>query len=76
MAQPAPTLAPTTTTTLLNESNTTGVSGGAGPFSLFVFHLPPEADDTTLRVLFEPFGYVESVKVVKGKGFGFVNFER
>jgi RNA recognition motif-containing protein len=47
-----------------------------GPFSLFVFHLPPEADDIALRALFEPFGYVESVKVVRGKGFGFVNFER
>ncbi len=29
-----------------------------------------------LRALFLPYGRLESVKVVPGKGFGFVNYER
>jgi RNA recognition motif-containing protein len=43
--------------------------------SLFVFHLPPDATESTLRVLFEPYGPVSSVRVLPGKGYGFVNFE-
>ena len=43
--------------------------------SLFVFHLPPDANESTLRVLFEPYGPVSSVRVLPGKGYGFVNFE-
>jgi RNA recognition motif-containing protein len=47
---------------------------GTAP-SLFVFHLPPDATESTLRVLFEPYGAVSSVRVLPGKGYGFVNFE-
>jgi RNA recognition motif-containing protein len=47
---------------------------GTAP-SLFVFHLPPDATESTLRVLFEPYGPVSSVRVLPGKGYGFVNFE-
>lgn len=43
--------------------------------SLFVFHLPPDATESTLRVLFEPYGSIASVRVLPGKGYGFVNFE-
>ena len=47
---------------------------GTAP-SLFVFHLPPDATESTLRVLFEPYGALSSVRVLPGKGYGFVNFE-
>ena len=47
---------------------------GTAP-SLFVFHLPPDATESPLRVLFEPYGAVSSVRVLPGKGYGFVNFE-
>ena len=50
------------------------VPSGTAP-SLFVFHLPPDATESTLRVLFEPYGAVSSVRVLPGKGYGFVNFE-
>lgn len=46
-----------------------------GAPSLFVFHLPPDSTESTLRVLFEPYGPVSSVRVLPGKGYGFVNFE-
>ncbi|KAF4664228.1 hypothetical protein FOL47_005246 [Perkinsus chesapeaki] len=42
--------------------------------ALFIFHLPPECDDATLKVLFEPYGAIDSVKVVAGRGYGFVNY--
>jgi RNA recognition motif-containing protein len=50
------------------------VLGPAAP-SLFVFHLPPDATESTLRVLFEPYGSLTSVRILPGKGYGFVNFE-
>jgi hypothetical protein len=43
--------------------------------SLFVFHLPSDATETTLRTLFEPYGPLTSVRVLTGKGYGFVNYE-
>lgn len=43
--------------------------------SLFVFHLPADATESTLRILFEPYGALASVRVLPGKGYGFVNFE-
>ena len=43
--------------------------------SLFVFHLPADASETTLRTLFEPYGALASVRVLTGKGYGFVNYE-
>lgn len=43
--------------------------------SLFVFHLPPDATESTLRVLFEPYGALSSVRVLPGKGYGFVNYD-
>ena len=49
-------------------------SSGTAP-SLFVFHLPCDATEATLRVLFEPYGSLASVRVLPGKGYGFVNFE-
>ena len=57
----------------LQHSRTTSAPGTAP--SLFVFHLPPDATESTLRVLFEPYGPVSSVRVLPGKGYGFVNFE-
>eukprot|EP01116_Phalansterium_solitarium_P003780 TRINITY_DN145_c0_g3_i1.p2 TRINITY_DN145_c0_g3~~TRINITY_DN145_c0_g3_i1.p2 ORF type:complete len:333 (+),score=107.34 TRINITY_DN145_c0_g3_i1:1600-2598(+) len=61
-------------------------SGGGGspqPGSeghLFIYHLPPDADDELLYRLFGPFGSILSVKVMRDavtnncKGFGFVKF--
>jgi RNA recognition motif-containing protein len=43
--------------------------------SLFVFHLPSDTTESTLRTLFEPYGPLASVRVLAGKGYGFVNFE-
>ncbi|EEQ97925.1 hypothetical protein Pmar_PMAR025549 [Perkinsus marinus ATCC 50983] len=49
--------------------------------ALFIFHLPPDCDDATLRMLFEQYGQIDSVKIVRDKstgismGFGFVNFD-
>lgn len=43
--------------------------------SLFVFHLPADANESTLRILFEPYGSLSSVRVLPGKGYGFVNFD-
>jgi len=48
--------------------------------NLFIFHLPPETDDQGLVKLFEPFGPIESAKVMvdkntgESKGYGFVQF--
>jgi len=48
--------------------------------NLFIFHLPPETDDQALVKLFEPFGPIESAKVMvdkntgESKGYGFVQF--
>uniref|UniRef100_A0A1I8J4K3 ELAV-like protein n=1 Tax=Macrostomum lignano TaxID=282301 RepID=A0A1I8J4K3_9PLAT len=59
-----------------------GISGGgagAGSgWSLFVYNLAPEADESLLWQLFSPFGALQAVKVVrdqgsaKCRGFGFV----
>lgn len=43
--------------------------------SLFVFHLPSDATESSLRQLFETYGALVSVRVLPGKGYGFVNFE-
>ena len=54
-----------------------GQSAGAG-YTLFVYNLPPEAEEPLLWQLFGPFGAVQSVKLVrdqqtsKCKGYGFV----
>lgn len=51
--------------------------GGA---NLFVFHLPSNIDDAGLYKLFQPFGLIESVKVItdkqtgESKGYGFVKY--
>ncbi len=42
--------------------------------TLVVFHLPPSADDDMVRLLFAPFGRTETIKVMEGKGYGFVSF--
>jgi len=47
----------------------------SAPPSLFVFHLPSDATEATLRTLFEPYGALASVRVLAGKGYGFVNYE-
>lgn len=47
-------------------------------FSLFVYNLAPETEDSTLWKLFGPFGAVLSVRVIKDfttnkcKGYGFI----
>jgi len=49
-------------------------------YCVFIYNLPPEADDALLYRLFGPYGGIASVKVVrepiqgKCKGFGFVNY--
>jgi RNA recognition motif-containing protein len=49
--------------------------------NLFVFHLPSDMHDDTLRTLFEKFGEIESVKVIydpvtnASKGYGFVKYK-
>ena len=54
--------------------------GHAHERSVFVGGLPYDVDDEQLRVAFEKFGEVESVRVIReqktgvGKGFGFVTF--
>jgi RNA recognition motif-containing protein len=44
--------------------------------SLFVFHLPAETTESQLQALFEPFGSISSVRVLAGKGYGFVNYQK
>jgi RNA recognition motif-containing protein len=41
--------------------------------SLYVGNLPYEVTEEDLRELFAEFGPVEGVRVVEGKGFGFVD---
>lgn len=47
-----------------------------------MFHLPADVNDDELRRLFEPFGFLESVKVIEdkttkeSKGYGFVKFQK
>ncbi len=38
-----------------------------GESTLFIYHLPPSADDALLYRLFGPYGPILSVKVVKDK---------
>lgn len=53
-----------------------GLNEDAG---LFIFHLPPNADEQQLFQLFSGFGVVANVKIIRdpqtqiGKGYGFVN---
>ena len=48
---------------------------------LYVGSLPYSADENQLRELFEPFGAVESIRIItdrdtgRSKGFGFVEYE-
>lgn len=62
-----------------NEIGDNRVSNWVEP-NLFVFHLPPSVDNDKLRQLFEKFGKLEQVQVVKDKsskktkGYGFVKF--
>jgi RNA recognition motif-containing protein len=48
---------------------------------LYVGSLPYSVDETQLRELFEPYGALESVRIIndrmtgRSKGFGFVEFE-
>lgn len=50
--------------------------------NLFVFHLPPDIDDAGLQKLFQPFGALQSVRVMvdkitkESKGYGFVKYYR
>jgi len=50
-------------------------------FCLFVYNLPPETNNDTLRTLFHRFGNITSANVMVDysgscRGFGFVNFEK
>lgn len=59
---------------------TNGISGVApgGGWSIFIYNLAPETEESTLWQLFGPFGAVQSVKIIKDsatnqcKGYGFV----
>lgn len=50
------------------------------PHCLFIYRLPPEADENLLYRLFGPFGAISSVKIIRElstgncKGYGFVNY--
>lgn len=54
-----------------------GISPGGG-WSIFIYNLAPETEESTLWQLFGPFGAVQSVKIIKDaatnqcKGYGFV----
>lgn len=41
--------------------------------SLYVGNLPYSASEDELRDLFEPYGPIEEIRVIQGKGFGFVD---
>ena len=55
-------------------------NGPDGVFCLFVYNLPNETDDNLLYRLFNPYGSIASVKVIKEnntgqcKGYAFVNY--
>ncbi|KAJ4459402.1 putative CRE-EXC-7 protein [Paratrimastix pyriformis] len=57
------------------------IPGGA-PTTLFVYNLPPEADESYVLRLFSTYGQVTNAKVIRDpatqapKGYGFVNFLR
>jgi hypothetical protein len=60
----------------IDQGNAGSPTGGQ---CIFVYNLPPDADDTTMWQLFGPFGAVLNVKVIrdvtngnKCKGYGFV----
>eukprot|EP00035_Acanthoeca_spectabilis_P028033 m.468929 g.468929 ORF g.468929 m.468929 type:complete len:269 (+) comp27956_c0_seq1:142-948(+) len=42
--------------------------------TVFVGGLPETADQDTMHEVFGPFGYIDDVRLVMGKNFGFVNF--
>ena len=68
--------APTTPAKSLSSTSISSVNYSG--WSLFVYNLGPETDESILWQLFGPFGAVQSIKVVrdpltqKCKGFGFV----
>jgi CUG-BP- and ETR3-like factor len=57
------------------------ISNDRADVCLFVFHLPPEMNDSDLASLFSPYGNVLSCKIVsdeesnRSKGYGFVNYQ-
>jgi len=68
-------------TSIPPTTNTTIAGGSGGPndrTNLYVFNLPPEADDALLYRLFSPCGAIASVKIIRDpvtnvcKGYGFV----
>lgn len=62
---------------LPGTNGVTGIASGGG-WSIFIYNLAPETEESTLWQLFGPFGAVQSVKIIKDassnqcKGYGFV----
>lgn len=62
---------------MLPGTNGISVAPGGG-WSIFIYNLAPETEESTLWQLFGPFGAVQSVKIIKDsatnqcKGYGFV----
>eukprot|EP01132_Coremiostelium_polycephalum_P006808 gene6808-8447_t len=72
-----PTL-PTIHSPLIGGTTPTMIPAGTDPTNLYVYNLPPDADDALLYRLFSPSGAISSVKIIKDpvtkacKGYGFV----
>lgn len=54
---------------MIPQRNSTNGTG----WCIFVYNLGPDTEENVLWQLFGPFGAVHSVKIIKEKGFGFVN---
>ncbi len=82
---PAPTvisnkaLPPTSANTPLNEETTNSTSEEEYEreelYVLFIYHLPNDVTDDYLREMFQTYGGdIEAVRVMQGKGYGFVSY--
>merc|ERR1712100_99527 len=73
---------PTTGGQQMASGGANAATGAAGGYTLFVYSLPPEADDTALFRWFGPYGGIMGVQVARDKrnnapkGYGFVTFTK